>query len=293
MTETVKKPEIENGIQALPYTVVKIEGRTKHDLDRICSGTGFFFHLEDEGGSVMMIATNKHVIEGQDYLTFHMGLADEYGKRIFGPAELVSVDTAKYPIVLHPDPNVDLALIAAEPVLKGIRAKGKEPYYLPLTKDNFPPEWLAKELNAFTNVIMIGFPDGLMDVANNLPISRRGIMSTHYYADYNGAKNFVVDIAAFGGSSGSPVFAYFEGFEPTEIGRRLGNSAIYFIGILHSGPTLSAEGKVVPEAVMTSGRVTKTELMMHLGICAKVDLLHDFAPLVKEIITSNEKNGNI
>lgn len=287
MSESTVTEEVENGLPAFPYTVVKIEGESHQAPGMVSSGTGFFYRVETKSGPIMMIATNKHVIDGLDVLRFHMPLTNSAGKRSFEPAEIVGVNTASYPIFRHPDPSVDLAMVAAMPILENIASKNKKPFFLSLSKDNFPPEWLTQKLSAFTNVIMIGFPNGLMDVANNLPISRRGILSTHYYADYNGAKNFVVDIAAFGGSSGSPVFAYFEGMAPTNDGWAIGQTSAYFIGVLHSGPTLSAQGEVVPAPIPTSRQVSKTSLMMHLGYCAKVRLLNDFVPLVEKHIETH------
>lgn len=281
MNDLVETPEVENGLPALPYIVVKIEGEALRNPGVVSSGTGFFYRVDTNQGPVMMIVTNKHVVDGLDLLRFHMALSDGSGKRVFGPAEIATVNTARYPIFRHPDPNVDLALIAAMPILEEINRGGKTPFFLPLTKENFPPNWLSRKLTAFTNVIMIGFPNGLMDTANNLPISRRGILSTHYYADYNGAKNFVVDIAAFGGSSGSPIFAYFEGMAPTETGWAIGENSLYFIGVLHSGPTLSAQGEVITAPIPTSRQISKISLMMHLGYCAKAVLLDDFVPLIE------------
>ncbi|UYV37268.1 serine protease [Rhodobacteraceae bacterium D3-12] len=284
--------QIENGLHALPYTVVKIEGESVAQPGAVSSGTGFFFRLDTKSGPILMIATNKHVVDDLDVLRFHMSLMDDNGKRILAPAETVDFSMVGYPVFRHPDPNVDLAMIPAFPVLDEIGKKGKKPYFLSLSRDNFPPGWLIPKLTAFTNVIMIGFPNGLMDVANNLPISRRGILSTLYFADHNGAKNFVVDIAAFGGSSGSPVLAYFEGMVPTaDGGNTLGSSRIYLIGVLHSGPVFSAEGDVVPAPIPTSRQITKTSLMMHLGYCAKVSQLNDFVPLLEKYLADNPQAG--
>jgi len=44
---------------------------------------------------------------------------------------------------------------------------------------------------------MIGYPSGLWDTKNNLPIVRKGITATTPYFDYNGKREFLVDIAAF------------------------------------------------------------------------------------------------
>lgn len=279
--------EVENGLSVLPYTVVKIEGTSHNNPKVVHSGTGFFYNVETNQGPIPMVATNKHVIDGFDELRFHMALSDNDGKRLFGKAEIVTLSTAQLPILRHSDPNVDLAMVAAWPILAQLKESGKNPYFMPLSRRSFPPDWLSRKLSAFTNVVMIGFPNGLMDVTNNLPISRRGTLSTHYYADYNGLKNFVIDIAAFGGSSGSPVFAYFDAMAPAEDGFYIGGSQCHFIGVLHSGPTISAQGEVMPAPIPTARQVSTMSLMMHIGYCAKVSLLEDFVPLLEDKLTKS------
>lgn len=126
---------------------------------------------------------------------------------------------------------------------------------------------------------MVGFPNGLMDEQNNLPIMRKGILATPFYADHNGQKNFVIDIAAFGGSSGSPIFAYFESIKPTKDGDLFGQGgSVYLIGILHSGPTFSTIGEIVTIPAPTSGIAAVTQNMMHLGYCAKDKQINELAP---------------
>lgn len=280
-------------MDVLPYSVVKIDGQTAGRPGVTSAGTGFFFRVNVDDTIVPMIVTNRHVVANMETLSFHMSLADSNGERILGPAQIITVPTSGYPILLHPDPGVDLAMIPAQPINEIMHREGSRPYFLTLSKDNFPAPWLTKKLSAFTNTIMIGFPNGLMDLANNLPISRRGTLATHYFADYNGKKDFVVDIAAFGGSSGSPVFAYFDTMTPTEDGMILGDSSVRLIGILHSGPILSAMGEVVPAPIPTTSHVSKTNLMMHLGYCAKAELLNDFEPLIATAVAEEKRQASL
>ena len=53
---------------------------------------------------------------------------------------------------------------------------------------------------------MIGYPDGIWDSVNNLPVIRKGITATHPHISWNGKTEFLTDIASFPGSSGSPYF---------------------------------------------------------------------------------------
>jgi hypothetical protein len=278
-----KKP-FKSGIETLPYCVVKIEGTQTANPQAVASGTGFFYQFETAKGNVPVIITNRHVVDGQDKLNFHFGISDENGDRVLGPSKPIGLETAGFPIIRHPNSDVDLACIPARPLLEALSKTGHKPHSLYLGEIHLPPSWLTDRLTAATEALMIGFPNGLMDTANNLPVTRKGILATHRFADYNGKPNFVVDIAAFGGSSGSPVFAYFYGMSPTEDGMNLGSGSVYLIGVLHSGPTLSAIGEIVPVPIPTATQVSRTNLMMHLGFCVRAELIEDMKPAVEGLL---------
>jgi hypothetical protein len=63
---------------------------------------------------------------------------------------------------------------------------------------------------------MIGYPKGFWDRVNNLPVVRKGITATPIYIDYNGKKEFLLDIPIFSGSSGSPIVLFNEGSYSTK-----------------------------------------------------------------------------
>lgn len=58
---------------------------------------------------------------------------------------------------------------------------------------------------------MIGYPNGLWDSVNNMPIVRRGTMATNISLNHNDKREFVIDAACFPGSSGSPVVLFNKG----------------------------------------------------------------------------------
>jgi len=65
---------------------------------------------------------------------------------------------------------------------------------------------------------MVGYPVGIWDSANNMPVIRRGITATHPGKDYEGKSEFMIDAACFPGSSGSPVFLFNLGSYPQKAG---------------------------------------------------------------------------
>ena len=71
---------------------------------------------------------------------------------------------------------------------------------------------------------MIGYPEGIIEPKKLYPIVRRGITATSFHIDFNDKKDFLTDIFAIGGSSGSPVILY-----------RANNLQPYLLGIHYGG----------------------------------------------------------
>ena len=136
-------------------------------------------------------------------------------------------------------------------------------------------------LNALEDIIMIGYPNGLWDAENNLPIIRKGITAVHPKFDYNGKTDIVMDIASFPGSSGSPVCIYNQGSYSQGNDITIGNR-LMFLGILYAGPQQTVIGeiatKVIPASVIP---VPVSNVMMNLGYAVKSERLLDFKPIIK------------
>ncbi len=276
---------VESGIGVLPYLVVRITGYSAANPSSISFGTGFQYKFHFDDATLPVIVTNKHVIKGFDHLSFHFGLVGADGRRILGTPEVVTIEVAKHIILMHPSPDVDLAIIPAARLLEEIMERGKDPFKMYLDKTNLPPAWLRQKLIASTEVLMVGFPNGLFDEVNNLPLLRKGILSTPYMADYKGKPNFVIDIAAFEGSSGSPVFSYFDGLAPIEDGgMAIGASDVKLIGVLHSGPVMQRERVVVAADFPSVKQVSVTGMTIHLGYCVKAELIEDFVPILEPLL---------
>jgi hypothetical protein len=112
---------------------------------------------------------------------------------------------------------------------------------------------------------MMGYPNGLWDQVNNLPIIRRGITAVHPKFDYNYKTDIVVDIASFPGSSGSPICIFNQGSYASEDGVTIGNRFM-LLGILYAGPQQTAIGEIQTVTIPTSVvPVARTNIMMNLG----------------------------
>lgn len=280
------------GLTSLSYAVIKIDGLNEQGVT-VSSGTGFFYslrNLANKESSTPCIITNKHVTSGHTYLKLYFGLRGENGKRKLGSTHCLVVDCRKTFILEHPEPSVDLVAIPVLPYLEEAQKNGVDLYYLNFGHHMLPPSWLLEKLEPSTSLLMVGFPNGLIDEVNNLPITRKGILATPFKADYKGKKDFLADIAAFPGSSGSPIIAYFENKTPTKDRTWLiGNSSAYFLGVLYAGPTISNTGKIIQSPIPTSQYVSQTNLMMHLAICVKYHCIFEMEKSLTQLLASNQK----
>ena len=131
------------------------------------------------------------------------------------------------------------------------------------------------DLTQLEDIVMIGYPNGLWDSKNNMPIFRRGVTASHPRFDWNGRKEFLIDAACFPGSSGSPVLLYNEGSYPRKSGGIALGSRLYLLGILYAGPqhTVTGEIEIVPIQTIRKA-VSIATIPNNLGMVIKSSELH-------------------
>ena len=196
--------------EALLYSTVKLV--TSKAGVPTGSGTGFFYRVNLGAGRLsVVLITNKHVVAGADQVVAVCHLHGEVINGRPGPSgELADcvIDLQDGGAVMHPDPTVDLCAVPINGCLQNAMAQGRPVFFMAMTKDDIPGPEDWSNFDAIEEVTMIGCPRGLFDEVNNLPLVRRGITATPLSVKYNGKNEFMVDMACFPGSSGSPVVVY-------------------------------------------------------------------------------------
>lgn len=101
-------------------------------------------------------------------------------------------------------------------------------------------------------LLVIGYPIGLWDEVNNLPIVRRVLAATRPGVDYNGLPVFLVDAAIYPGSSGSPVVVLSEGMIVDGASLMLGANRLMFLGIMPAVYQTNVTGQLVSTEIPTT-----------------------------------------
>lgn len=272
--------------EQLAFSTVQIQVQVELKKD-FFTGTGFFFTFFDEGQQrVPVIVTNKHVISGAKKGGFILSSANVDGSPNITSHIPVILDAFESRWILHPDTNIDLAIMPIAPLLNEANLKGFTPFYRSINKSVIPNSDQLKELTAVEDILMVGYPTGISDKTNNYPIFRKGITATHPANKYEGRDEFMIDAACFPGSSGSPVFLLNVGNYVTKKGVTIiGSTRFMFLGILYAGPQYSATGEIkivtIPERQDTQAQ---TRMPINLGNVIRSSKLLDFEPVLKTLI---------
>lgn len=278
--------------ELITYSTAKICCKVMIDgQELISTGTGFIMYLCQNNNNqtcIPVLITNYHVINNSYETSFELCLCNENKE---------PCDTKTYtimfqgnPWIRHPNKDVDLACLPIGVVLNELEKQGIHLFYSPLTKEFIiSPEYL-EIATAVENIIMVGYPKGLSDTYNHKPIIRQGITASHIKKDYQGKKEFLMDIASFHGSSGSPVFILNEGIYKNINGNMSVGSQVSFIGVLYAGPKNLERGILTFDYIPTLPTPI-IDVPINLGIAIKAQEILAFEPILQQQFTKETNNG--
>lgn len=243
---------------------------------------GFFSYTLDTESKIPVIVTNKHVIESAQTGTFVLTARNENGEPILGSYETIRLDNFEAKWLKYPDPAVDLAVFPIAPLFNAVETAGKKVFFLPLDEALIPSNEALATLGGIEDITMIGYPNSIWDIQNNMPIVRKGITATNPKNDYNGLPLFVIDCACFPGSSGSPVLIFNQGGYTTAQGNtRLGTNRVLLMSILFAGPQHVAEGEVQTiDLPLQQVSISMSRIPNNLGFVIKARKLLDFKAML-------------
>lgn len=246
------------------------------------SGTAFVVSHSHPRGNFLFVVTNRHLVEGvrQGGLVFTQG---KNGQPILGQRFQLNIDEFPHAWFLHPDPTVDLAIVPMRPLEAAARERGIELYYHAIDTRLVPDAIRLAALDALEDVLFVGYPSGVWDQVNLMPIMRRGTTATPIALDFEGRAEFLIDAAVYPGSSGSPVFVV----SPEAMRAQGGPRKFLFAGVVAAVFFREEANRIASMPVPANqGGTTIGSEMIDLGLVIKsqavIDLIEAYLRKWKE-----------
>ena len=232
--------------QQILHTTMRIE--VIDGQGRQFFGTAFMYqHPLGDNKELPLLVSNKHVfVENARKITataLKKGANDNpsYGNSV--TFDLRCLRCGNYHVVGHPKDEIDVAAINV-----GYQLNLNPIFFRAVGPENIlknQPEDKGLKKATLESVFFIGYPNGIYDTHNVMPIARFGRLATLLDFEYLGHPQFLIDAAVFGGSSGSPVFVYRKFQRSSSAGIFFGEEP-YFVGVLAAVHQKSDHGRLVP-----------------------------------------------
>ena len=228
----------------------------------------FSFDLGNEQSAYFLV-TNKHVVQGTAKGRFFFTRRDG-DNPVIGQRWDVELDAFETRWHGHPKSDVDVAVMPLVPLLEFAEASGQNVFFRSVPDSLVPTPDQLKELDAIEEVMFVGYPSGIYDNVNLMPIVRRGTTATPLQLDYDGRPVFLVDASVFPGSSGSPVVLWNRGSYTTRDGGVVIGSRFFLLGIMAEVAFREEHGQIDFVSIPTANvPVVRTKEMIDLGVVYK------------------------
>ncbi|HVZ99911.1 MAG TPA: serine protease [Caulobacterales bacterium] len=184
-------------------------------------GTGFIVAIGDGESTIPLIVTCSHCLSGAISVSLTCVSANKDGTPDLGNVQTWTLDKSLLQLVA-PHASLDVVAIPFGPIANQAHAAGKPIFHRQLIASNFVSEEEREKLTALESVVFVGYPLGLYDSKNALPLLRVGSTASPIWSYFEQEPKFLIDAEVFPGSSGSPVFILNEGAYSTPEGLSVG-----------------------------------------------------------------------
>jgi hypothetical protein len=147
------------------------------------AGTGFFFKLfEGPERTLVVIVTNRHVVENMDSCSFIV-----HKLRLSRPTNdgtlTIDVSRAREKVFLHP--TEDLAVIIVSEDINALQANGTPPFIVALDAGNIPSQDTLEAINPIEEILTVGYPGLFYDQSHTIPLFHSGHTATPIYLPFS------------------------------------------------------------------------------------------------------------
>lgn len=260
----------------------------------VSQGTGFLYaHSRADGSVILYLLTNHHVLTGYSPLESKPAVGESISFFIHR-SRTESTDIKQVALPLYTknskpiwlssvtSPEADLAII---PIHQGYYSDCE----VICINDSYTTAGM--KIRPATSITLVGYPYGFFDMSNFLPIWKTGNVASEPDIDFDGKPVFMVDVAAFPGMSGSPVFGISYGMYEMEAGGTIVGGARKFLGV-YASMQMRTEQKFLEEIIHAHSFGITHEESLQIGHIWKtkliLEVMHSFDPdkYQKEIINN-------
>lgn len=268
--------QVETLLEQLFFTTVFIG--TRYADGRTGSGTGFIYNVETgENQFASFVVTNKHVIEAaaSAQVRFIAGKDSAFTAPLLGQVKSVDVPDPANVFTGHPDDEIDVAVVPVTPWVNALHSSGEFVFYRGLTSGIALNSENVQALDALEEVTFVGYPNGLFDQVNFLPIARRGYTATPPSVDYGGKPTFLIDASVFPGSSGSPVLIAQTGSFAPRGGGLVAGQRVMLLGVV-----AAVYQRTVPVMQVPTRMTAVVQDAIDIGIVYKAEAIDETVDVV-------------
>lgn len=233
----------------------------------ISQGTGFYYGLVKDKKQIIFLVTNYHVLTGNPPNTSKTSKGDNI-KFYFHKDPKNPGDVKEIRIPLYTKDHKEVWITSNDYPAADVAAI---PMLSLFTKDvvvyGITEEWTKSnmKIRPTSTITLTGYPYGFFDQKNWLPIWKTGTIATEPSYDFQGKPLMLIDISAFPGMSGSPVFAVANGAYQTVEGPTTVGQVRMFLGI-YASMQMVTEAKYLEElAQKDSEKGIKISSSLELG----------------------------
>lgn len=254
--------------EQLFFTTVRIDTVAANGAQG--AGTGFLFAYKVGEQAFPFVVTNKHVVMGMREGTLSF-LQRRDALPTLGNGFRLRIDDWPQAWFGHPSPDIDIAICPFSPLEEHIkRQHNVDLFYRFVVSDTIPTPQQVAELDAVESVTFIGYPNGIWDSKNLLPVARRGTTASPIEVDFEGTPRFLIDASVFGGSSGSPVFILNQGSWAAKDGGMVVGSRFHFVGVISAVFFRTHLNNIIAVPIPTQVQpMAQQQEMIDLGIVFK------------------------
>lgn len=260
--------QVDSIAEQLFFTTVRVDTISQNGMSG--SGTAFFFSYKRGEINYPFVVTNKHVVIGMREGALSFLQRQEQTPQL-GQGFRLRIDDWENAWFGHPSPDIDIAICPFAPLEAHIKQQyGIDLFYRNVSDEMIPTDEQAANLDALESVTFIGYPNGIWDSKNLLPIARRGMTASPISVDFENTPRFLIDASVFGGSSGSPVFLLNQGVYSDKAGNTTIGSRLLFIGVIAAVFFRTQFNQIVAVPIPTQVQpMAQQQEMIDLGIVFK------------------------